>query len=347
MTRPSSRSRLLRALLILAVLALGAVGVLRASPSVLPDPSGFGSSGWPLRVEFSNALNLPDRAQVRFNGRSVGKLDSVRLDGDRAVASLTITEPASIPADTSAELRQDTLLGDVYIALVSAPTSTAQPIRPGGTIPLAQSRPPDHVEDLMTSLSGFLGSGGVAQLGNTVTRIDGAFPDDPARTRMITDNLASTVMAWANDTRSLDAALRSVVSMTGSVAAEHEKLSQYLSPEGLRRWGVIAETGRVAEVFASLAPLMKNLSPLTPGVRDLAALFTQVVSPLLLLDRPVGATRPDNLINLRNLFRDTIIPWVEHGPKVNVVRVSDGPAVPTAEKAEQALRAMRMIGAVR
>ncbi|MCS3779227.1 MlaD family protein [Tsukamurella ocularis] len=347
MNRPTLRGRISRGLLLLVVLALGVVGVLRASPSTLPDPTTWSTSGWPLRVEFSNALNLPDQAQVRFNGRSVGRMESVRLDGDRAVATLTISEPASIPADTNAELRQDTLLGDVYIALVSAPTSTAQPLRAGGLIPLAQSRPPDHVEDLMTSLSGFLGSGGVSQLGNTVQRIDGAFPDDPARTRKITDNLASTIMAWANDTSSLDTALRSVVGVTGTIAAEHGMLSEYLAPEGLRRWGVISETARVTEVFASLAPLLTNAAPLTPGIRDLAALFTQVISPLLLLDRPVGATRPDNLINLRNLFRDKIIPWVEHGPKVNVVKVSDGPAVPTAEKAEQALRAMRMIGAVR
>ncbi|MBS4101591.1 MlaD family protein [Tsukamurella paurometabola] len=347
MNRPTLRSRLTRGALLLVVLALGVVGVLRASPSTLPDPTRWSSSGWPLRVEFSNALNLPDRAQVRFNGRSVGTMDSVRLDGDRAVATLTISEPASIPADTTAELRQDTLLGDVYIALVSSPTSAAQPIRAGGLIPLAQSRPPDHIEDLMTSMSGFLGSGGVAQLGNTVQRIDGAFPDDPARTRKITENLATTVRAWAADTASLDEALRSVVGVTGTVAAEHGMLSQYLTPEGLRRWGVISETARVTEVYASLAPLLRNAAPLTPGVRDLAALFTQVVSPLLLLDRPVGGNRPDNLINLRNLIRDTIIPWVEHGPKVNVVKVADGAAVPTEEKAEQTLRAMRMIGAVR
>lgn len=347
MSRTTTRSRILRGLLLIVVLALGAVGVLRASPATLPDPARWSSSGWPLRVEFSNALNLPDQAQVRFDGRSVGTMESVRLDGDRAVATLTISEPATIPADTTAELRQDTLLGDVYIALVSTPSSTAQPIRAGGVIPLAQSRPPDHVEDLMTSMSGFLGSGGVAQLGNTVQRIDGAFPDDPARTRKITDNLATTVRAWADDTASLDSALRSVVGVTGRLAAKHAQLDQYLSPEGLRRWGVISETARVAEVYASLAPLLKNAAPLTPGVRDLAGLFTDVVGPVLLLDRPVGASRPDNLINMRNLLRDTIIPWVEHGPKVNVVKVSDGPEMPTEEKAEQALRALRVIGAVR
>ncbi|RDH13596.1 MlaD family protein [Tsukamurella pulmonis] len=346
MKRSSLRSKVAHALLLLAVLVLGIVGVLRAGPATLPSP-GWSSSGWPLRVEFSNALNLPDQAQVRYNGRAVGTMDSVRLDGDRAVATLTITEPARIPTDATAELRQDTLLGDVYIGLVSAPSSTAQPIRAGGVIPLAQSRPPDHVEDLMTSLSGFLGSGGVAQLGNTVQRLDGAFPDDPARTSKITDNLASTVMAWANDTRSLDTALRSVVGVTGAIADEHAMLSQYLSPDGLRRWAVISETARVTEVFGSLAPVLQNAAPLTPGVRDLAGLFTQVISPLLLLDRPVGTTRPDNLINLRNLVRDTIIPWVEHGPKINVVKVSDGPQMPTAEKAEQTVRAMRMIGMVR
>ncbi|MGV7636825.1 hypothetical protein PJI23_30900, partial [Mycobacterium kansasii] len=61
MNRPSVRSRITRGLLLLVVLALGVLGVLRASPSTLPSPTGW-SSGWPLRVEFSNALNLPDQA---------------------------------------------------------------------------------------------------------------------------------------------------------------------------------------------------------------------------------------------------------------------------------------------
>lgn len=340
------RSRIVRALVVIAVLALGFVGVRSAGPSTLPNPATW-SSGWKLKVEFTNALNLPDQAQVRFNGRRVGTLQSIRLDQGRATATLSITEPATVPADTTAELRQDTILGDVYIALASTPASTAAALRDGGVIPLAQSRPPDQIEDLMVSLSGFLGSGGVAQLGNTVNRIDGAFPDDPARTRKITDNLATTLMAWANNTASLDDALRSVVGITDKVVAERGRLDAYLSPHGLKRWDPLAEAARVTELYSGLAPTLVNAAVLTPGVRDLAALFTQVVSPLLMLNRQVGATRPDNLINLRNLFRDTIIPWVEKGPKVNVAKVSDGQGVPTAEKAEQVLRAMRMIGAVR
>ncbi|BDH59784.1 MlaD family protein [Tsukamurella sp. PLM1] len=346
MNRITVRSRLTRTVVILAILVLGFVGIRGAGPSTLPTPVTW-SSGWPLKVEFANALNLPDQAQVRYNGRAIGTLDSLRLDRDRAVATLTITQPATIPADATAELRQDTLLGDVYIALAASPNSTAAALRGGGTIPLAQTRPPDQIEDLMVSISGFLGSGGVAQLGNTVTRLDGAFPDDPARTRKITDNLATTLMAWANDTRSLDSALRSVVGITDKIVAERTRIGEYLSPVGLRRWGTIAETARVTEVFAGLAPVVANASPLTPGVRDLAALLTEVISPLLMLDRPVGATHPDNLINLRNLFRDKIIPWVENGPKINVAKVFDGTAVPTADKAEQAVRAMRMIGAVK
>ncbi|GAB3135646.1 MlaD family protein [Tsukamurella serpentis] len=340
------RGRSARILIVIGVLLLAVVGVRGASPATLPAPASF-ASGWQLRVEFANALNLPDQAQVRLDGRIVGTLDSVRLDADRAVATVTVTEPATIAADTTAELRQDTLLGDVYIALTSAPTSTRGPLRDGGVIPLSQTRPPDQIEDLMVSLSGFLGSGGVAQLGNTVNRIDAAFPDDPARTRTITDNLSTTVLAWANDTRSLNDALRSVVGVTDAVVAQRELIGAYLSPAGLKRWAVINETSRVSEVFAGLAPVVRNAAPLTPAVRDLAALLTQVVTPLLLLDRPVGATRPDNLINLRNLLRDTIIPWVEKGPKVTIAKVSDGPGVPTAEKAEQAVRAMRMIGAVK
>ncbi|NKY17632.1 MlaD family protein [Tsukamurella spumae] len=335
------------AVLVVAVLAV--IGFQSAAPQNLPTPATW-ARGWTLRVEFPSVLNLPDRAHVRLNGRSIGGLKSIALRADHAEVALAITEPAHVTSETTAELQQDTLLGDLYVGLHTPGSSSGRELHDGDVIPLSRTQPPVQVEDLMSSAASFLGSGGLAQLGNTVDRINAAFPADPRLTRSITANVTTTLNAWSADTRSLDSLLRSVVSMTGKFVADSANIESYLSPESDHRWPMYVEASRVAEVFGKFGPLFSNLAPLTPGGRDLATLMQQVVGPLLLLNRPIGASQPDNLTNLRNLVRDTIAPFFAQGPKVNVRKVSGAPApaaVPVADQTEQVVRTLRMLGAVR
>ncbi|KXO93439.1 hypothetical protein AXK58_16555 [Tsukamurella tyrosinosolvens] len=322
--------------------------MLRAvGPAMLPTP-GEASSGWTLKIEFADVLNVPDRAKVRLLGRDVGSLAHVRLHDKSAEVTLRIEPETRIPRASMAELRQDTPLGDIYIALTPNPALPTGPyFADGDTVPQAQTRAPVQMEQLLTSLADFLGSGSLPQLGNTFDRINSSLPRDPALTKQIVGNLSTTINAWAQDTGSLDTALTSLVDLTGRLAAERDRLSEYLAPGAEARWKTVIETGDIVAVFAALAPMFTNAAFLVPTLRETNSLLAAVLRPLLYFDRPAGSTRPDNIVNLRNLLRDNVIPYLHDGAKVNVVRLGIGDQMPSGEQADQAIRTLRMLGVVR
>lgn len=330
------------------VLAIAALWGLRGvGPAALPTP-GAAASGWHLKVLFPDVLNLPDRAKVRLLGRDVGALDSVRLTDKNAEATLRIESDTRVPRSAVAELRQDTPLGDIYVALTPpADNQGGSVFDDGDTVPQSQTRAPVQMEQMLTSLADFLGSGSLSQLGNTFDRINSSFPEDPALTRKIVGNVTTTVKAWANDTTSLDTALVSLVEMTAKLSAQRDLLGKFLAPEAMPRWRTVIETGDIVGVFAALAPVFANATFLVPTLRETNTLLRSVVRPLLFFDRPAGSTRPDNIVNLRNLLRDTVIPYLNEGAKVNVVRLGIGSEMPSGERADQAVKTLRMLGVVR
>ncbi|CAM3761124.1 MULTISPECIES: MlaD family protein [Tsukamurella] len=335
------------ALLAVVLVIAGLWGLRGIGPSTLPTP-GAASSGWQLKIQFPDVLNLPDRAKVRLLGRDVGSLEGVRLSEKKAEATLRIERQTRVPRSAIAELRQDTPLGDIYVALTPpADNQGSSFFADGDTVPQSQTRAPVQMEQMLTSLADFLGSGSLSQMGNTFDRLNSSFPEDPALTRKIVGNLTTTVNAWSNDTKSLDIALVSLVQLTDKLAEQRNLLGQYLAPEAMPRWRTVIETGDIVGVFAALAPVFANATFLVPTLRETNTLLRAVVRPLLYFDRPAGSTRPDNIVNLRNLLRDTVIPYLSEGAKVNVVRLGIGDQMPSGEQADQAVKTLRMLGVVR
>ncbi|WP_019201577.1 MlaD family protein [Tsukamurella sp. 1534] len=339
--------RVLPALLAVIVVAIaGFWGFRNLGPSALPTP-GAGTSGWQLKVLFPDVLNLPDQAKVRLLGRDVGSLNRVQLKDKAAEATLNIQSDTRIPRSAVAELRQDTPLGDIYVALTPPDAKDGTFFANGDTVPQSQTRAAVQMEQMLTSLSEFLGSGSLSQMGNTFDRLNSSFPEDPAATRKIVGNLTTTVKAWSDDQRSLDTALSSIVDITNELNAQRATLGQYLEEGSMKRWRTIIETGDIVSIFAALAPTMSNATFLVPTLRETNTLLKAVVRPIMLFDRPSGSTRPDNLVNLRNLLRDTVIPYLQQGPKINLVRLGIGDEMPSGERADQAVKTLRMLGVVR
>ncbi|ADG80745.1 Mammalian cell entry related domain protein OS=Tsukamurella paurometabola (strain ATCC 8368 / DSM / CCUG 35730 / CIP 100753 / JCM 10117 / KCTC 9821 / NBRC 16120 / NCIMB 702349 / NCTC 13040) OX=521096 GN=Tpau_4176 PE=4 SV=1 [Tsukamurella paurometabola] len=344
----TTRIRTIWPALLAAVLVITGLWSLRdIGPATLPTP-GSAASGWRLKIQFPDVLNLPDQAKVRLLGRDVGSLEGVRLTDKNAEATLRIQSDTRVPRAAVAELRQDTPLGDIYVALT--PPNTTQStafFADGDLVPQSQTRAPVQMEQMLTSLADFLGSGSLSQLGNTFDRLNSSFPEDPALTKKIIGNLTTTVDAWSNDTKSLDTAVVSLVELTTKLAAQRDLVGAYLAPEAAPRWKTVIETGDIVAVFAALAPTFNNAAFLVPTLRETNTLVRAVLRPLLYFDRPAGSTRPDNIVNLRNLLRDTVIPYLSEGAKVNVVRLGLGDQMPSGEQADQAIKTLRMLGVVR
>ena len=81
-------------------------------------PSPLAAKQYQVQIDFDEATQLSDTADVRISGVTVGRVRKTVLHGQRTRATIAIKpEYAPIPNDTRAILRLKTLLGETYIEL--------------------------------------------------------------------------------------------------------------------------------------------------------------------------------------------------------------------------------------
>ncbi|MGX1806070.1 MlaD family protein [Nocardia sp. NPDC055321] len=339
----------------LAVAALLPLGGCAFDPARIPVPgTGISEPTYRVRIEFGNALNLPARAQVVANGARVGTVTGVRVvdsadpavRGGYVVVEAEIAESVRLPARTTAELRQNTLLGDIHLALTTPPDGFGELLPADGTIPLGQTRPPMQMEDAMAAMATFVQGGAITRFQDIVNQLNAVLPADPRETARIAGVLGANAVDVANNLDQVTVFLDGLTAVSAAVGENSDDLAELLTAPAVQQVtdavnsivatiGVVGALGEVAHSLAWLAPLAQS--------GDAAA---RAFVPLLFTDRPLDLNAPSNLNALVALLRDRIIPWVEHGPAVNVrgVRVH-GPS--GEEQIDRILQSLRMIGAVR
>ncbi len=99
------------------------------------------SSGYTISAAFANANGLNVGADVRLGGVTVGAVSGLSLDPVtyQAVVTLTVHDGLSLPVDTSATIRSESLMGGKYLAL--EPGGDDKMLAAGGRIVHTQSTP--------------------------------------------------------------------------------------------------------------------------------------------------------------------------------------------------------------
>ncbi len=102
-------------------------------------PVPLASEGYRVQVPFDEATQLAQESDVRISGVSVGKVKLIELNDDgQAEATIELDSSfAPIPSDTTATLRQKTLLGETYVEL-SPGSDEAEPLEEDGRLEPAQ-----------------------------------------------------------------------------------------------------------------------------------------------------------------------------------------------------------------
>ncbi|TQM33057.1 MlaD family protein [Nocardia bhagyanarayanae] len=350
-------ARSVRRAALVPVLALGLLSGCGFDPAQVPVPGATVSGPtYQVRIELANALNLPARAKVVANGAQIGSLREVSVvdptleQPGRVEAVVEIAEGVRLPVGTTVQLRQNTILGDIYIGLSTPAGDFDRTIPPGGTIPLARTRPALQVEDLLAGMSTFVGGGAMQQMQDIVNRVNATLPDRPAETARIFEVVGRDVSDVAADMAVVDRFLDTIQRDLDAALDNPRELDALLSERGsveipadakslILTLGVVGGLGIVGHAIAWLGPLLE--------ASDAAA---KALVPLLFADRPLDLTAPSNLNRVVSLVRDKIIPFVERGPKLNIGAVAvDGAAAPVAtdEQVQQIIATLRMIGVVR
>ncbi|NYI99723.1 phospholipid/cholesterol/gamma-HCH transport system substrate-binding protein [Nocardioides thalensis] len=137
----------------------------------LPGGADVGDDPIKVKVEFQDVLDLVPQSAVKVNDISVGRVESVDLNGEDYTAEVTLVlrNDTGLPDNAVATIRQTSLLGEKFVSLAPPATgATDEPLGDGDEIPLEDSGRNPEVEEVLGALSLILNGGGVAQL-KTIT----------------------------------------------------------------------------------------------------------------------------------------------------------------------------------
>ncbi|AMU77045.1 MlaD family protein [Mycobacteroides abscessus] len=340
---------------VLTLLLTAALAVVPACSSEALDPTKMPMPGayipkdtYRVKIEFSSVLNLPGRAKVDSGGVQVGLLDRVELKGTTPVVYVDIDGGAKFPKNVKAELRQATVLGDIYIAMISPANPVPAQLQNGDTIALADTVPAANVEDLMRSMSNLIGGGSLNTMQTTVANMNSAFPP-PEELDRIHRALAGIINDLSNNQDTINKILTNMQTISETFRANKGTYRRLLTegPTKLPSLAKVvlslsdliiygAEFGRQISQILDYPNLMQILSYLTPFIHSASTADTTI--PVL----------GDKMVRT---IRDRIIPFFKDGgPKYTVtdIQTPDGTlGVSPGERADSVIRNMQTMGLVR
>jgi virulence factor Mce-like protein len=255
---------------------LGGCGGVNVADLPLPVP-GSDVPSVHLTAVFSDALNLPDGAHVKLNGDDVGRVRQIVAKDYTARVDMAVRRDLRLPVGTTAELRQATPLGEVFVALrPPAPAPGGAQLRDGDVIGRADTQTSASVEDLLASLSALVNGGGLAQIQTIVQELNAA-----------TDGRAPQITHLLGQTTTTMATLNARTGDIDRVLAASRRLTDTL----------IDRRGTVDKAFDDL----------TPGIRELADQTARLTTALKAAgrvsdtgDQLIDRGRPD----IRSVARD-------------------------------------------
>ncbi|WP_074355327.1 MlaD family protein [Mycobacteroides abscessus] len=262
-------------------------------------------------LEFSSALNLPAGAKITYEGNAVGSVRSVALEGGVVAVTANLDARAHIPAASTAAIVQDTVLGDSYVSLgkptgIGAEAETGPALAAGARIPVGRTQPPASIEDMMTSLSSFIGSGSIQRLQAMVRNVNAAMPQTTDETREAAASVARNLRSLATNSVEVDRSIDTLGALAASLKNHAGVLDDFLSPASVDFWtkywlgigstiGVLAALGDIFAKGAWLIPLLDSMSTALeqtgpPGGGSTIDTFTNQTLVPFLLDPTVEIT---------------------------------------------------------
>ncbi|ORV97964.1 MlaD family protein [Mycobacterium kyorinense] len=307
---------------LLSALTISMAAACSLDPTRLPVPGSYvPGSKYTIKIEFSSVLNVPARTKVDSGGVQVGVLDRVQLAGNTAVAYVDISGDVQLPQNTRAELRQATVLGDIYIALLPPERPAPASLRNGDTIPLSNTVPVSNVEDVLRSVSNLLGGGTISTLQQAVVNFNNAFPKDAAEVNQIKTKLGGVLNDLAANQAILDELVTDAENVSNSLVANTGTFDRLVNEGPPKLAGLESVTLNILALIDDAQDLGRSadrlVTPYTPDIIELLSYITPMTESFFNMDM-TGPVMGDKLVRLirdkLNPYFDKFNPWTPHVP---------------------------------
>ncbi|WP_162904434.1 MlaD family protein [Gordonia rubripertincta] len=303
-------------------------------PDDLPSPSGGVTNGYPLHIEFASALNLPTGAAVTMDGLDIGEVTDVDLTDNAVSVTTAIESGTEIPSSATATMRQDTVLGDTYVAIERSGTAGGPSVPAGGTIPETQTNSPPQLEDTLALLATFVNGGNIQKLQTSISKINSVMPN-LKDLQSLASTLAVDLEDMARRTSRIDGLLNGLDNTAVALNRREEKITAMLSPNGLVLWDRLS-----TQVVRHIGTLLPSIGSIFGGGVWMVPMLNSVDSALAAVRRS-GTNIASDSEKIGEFLRRTIVPFLER-PTVEVTSVSAN-----GDRLKDAENLLRMLGAAR
>ncbi|NNH73885.1 MCE family protein [Nocardia uniformis] len=256
----------------------------------LPKP-GAGDDTYTVHVVFDNALNLPDQAKVKIGGSDVGVVSKIETKNFEAFVDLDIRTDIELPADSTAELRQATPLGDVFVAVSKPMSESGQKLlKDGDTLPRENTSAGATVEELLLSISLLFNGGGIASLSKLTSELDSIVGGrGPQLAHLITEMTGVTQSLNDNSAR-VDEVLAGFGALSSTLETNRGELGRVAD-------SLPSMIGAIAENNQAIGDLLTRISTTSAALGDYANTTSDDLASLLdnvqqLMDA-LAATEPN------------------------------------------------------
>ncbi|WP_213574177.1 MlaD family protein [Rhodococcus sp. USK13] len=322
-------------------LAVGLTTSCSLGPKDLPSVQGGVRDGYAITMQFASALNLPDGAHVTLNGLRVGQVGAVDVQGPVVVVTVNVAGDARIPTDVHGVIRQDTLLGDTYIALeTNQNTTQSEYLKPGMLIPAAQTTSPPQLEDTMAVLAYFVNGGSIQKVQDTMKRLNNVMPPQQD-VRAIASTVAVDLRDLSDNLSEIDRTLDGMNATAVAMDNKSDALSVMFEGDenhtGTYYWRSLNQRfiGHLSVVLPNVGSVFEGGQWLVPMLNSIADAGQSI--------RNVWDEGPTSAEKVDNFIRTTLLPFAKD-PQVNIKSIQ-------AANGDQVLvdveNILRMLGAVK
>jgi len=202
----------------------------------LPLPGGKAvSPGDAITVtaDFTDALNVVPRTAVMVDDVPVGQVSRVDRVGWHARITMQVRKDLELPANTVAEIRQTSLLGEKYVALLD-PTGTPPTGRlaDGANIPLSSTSRNPEVEEVLGALSFVLSGGGIGQLKTISTELNKMMDGRTEDMRDLLGRINTLVSTLDDQKGDIITAMEGIDKLTATLNKEHRTIGAAIDAIG-------------------------------------------------------------------------------------------------------------------
>ncbi|EGD56307.1 MULTISPECIES: MlaD family protein [Actinomycetes] len=327
--------------LMAAMVFVTSCGINADNPPTIGTSDG---NGYDIEMEFTSALNLPALAKVLSEGLSVGAVEDVTYENGHAVVKARIKNNTQLPGESRAELRQDTLLGEIYVAILPpVEPSTGALLRSGSVIPLARTEPAANVEDVMRGMANVLGGGELDKIHTAISTLNTTFPKDPQEFDALYRTTLETVSEVSSNTDQLDVVLRSADETLKVILDDPSGIDRMLTKGGRNFYGLGYSLIDVALLIANLRDFAtaagRIVDPEYSRIKESVAAIAPVIASIANSDIYSKSVTEQ----ATRVIRDKLIPFVG-SPDINLSDISIDGRDLARRDAESFITVLKSIG---